>query len=68
MIQARKTEACTIFVMVGGLRSGWNQHLLMDLTGRYKKEFKGGVGCSVWQLVMSVNRACIYWDKEHRWT
>lgn len=66
MIQAREMEACTSYVMVRGLRSGWNQRLLMDLTGRYKKEFEGGFRCSVWQLVMSVNRTCIYWDKEHR--
>lgn len=42
MIQAREAEACTSFVVMEGVRSGWNQDLLMDLTGRYKKEFKGG--------------------------
>lgn len=41
MIQATETEACTSFVVVGGLRSGWNQHLLMDLIGRYKKRIQG---------------------------
>ena len=60
MIQAREAEACTSFVVMEGVRSGWNQDLLMDLTGRYKKEFKGGFKFLVWQLISSVDKQSFY--------
>lgn len=39
-IQAREAEPFTNFVVMEGVRRGWNLNLLVNLMGGYKKGFK----------------------------